>query len=158
MMKYEVLQVVLKEEFIGTGSRNLSELEYVLNRQVKKGYRLHSMSTTSSGSKGLLGGDRIQATLIFEKIDDISSFGNLENNLLGNSIIDEDDLLQAYLSENINVESNEQNKSVEDQIETSLETAELIMTNSSNLGECSLCGKEQKTDRGKCYNCGAIFE
>jgi len=67
MMKYEVLQVVLKEELIGTGSRNLSELESVLNRQAEKGYRLHSMSTTSSGSKGLLGGDRIQATLIFEK-------------------------------------------------------------------------------------------
>ena len=66
-MKYEVLQVVLKEELIGTGSRNLSELESVLNRQAEKGYRLHSMSTTSSGSKGLLGGDRIQATLIFEK-------------------------------------------------------------------------------------------
>ena len=34
-----------------------------------KGYRLHTISTTSSGSKGIIaGGDRIQATLVFEKL------------------------------------------------------------------------------------------
>ncbi len=69
-MNYVVLQVILKESFVGTGSANLTELEDVINRQAKKGYRLHTISTTSSGSKGLLGGDRIQATLVFEKIID----------------------------------------------------------------------------------------
>ena len=68
-MKYIVLQVVLKEKLIGTGSNNLTELENVINNQAAKGYRLHTISTASSGSKGLLGGDRIQATLVFEKID-----------------------------------------------------------------------------------------
>ena len=69
-MKYVVLQVVLKEEWLGTGSRNLMELETVINEQAAKGYRLHTMSTASGGSKGWMGGDRIQATLVFEKIDD----------------------------------------------------------------------------------------
>lgn len=67
-MEYVVLQVVLKEKFIGTGSGNLSELEAVINKQAAKGYRLHTISTTSSGSKGWFGGDRIQATLVFEKL------------------------------------------------------------------------------------------
>ncbi len=66
--KYVVLQVVLKETLIGTGSKNLSELEVIINRQAAKGYRLHTISTTSSGSKGISGGDRIQATMVFEKL------------------------------------------------------------------------------------------
>ena len=68
MPQYVVLQVVLKEKFIGTGSGNLSQLENVINTQASKGYRLHTISTTSSDSKGLMGGDRIQATLVFEKL------------------------------------------------------------------------------------------
>ena len=72
MPKYVVLQVVLKEALIGTGSnsRTLSKLEAVINEQCSKGYRLHTITTTSSGSGGLLGGDRIQATLVFESLDD----------------------------------------------------------------------------------------
>ncbi len=66
-MDYVVLQVILKEKFIGTGSGNLTELEGVLNAQAAKGYRLHTITTASSGSKGFGGGDRIQATLVFEK-------------------------------------------------------------------------------------------
>lgn len=62
MQKYVVLQVTLKEKLIGTSSKNLSELEDVINKQADKGYRLHTISTTSGGSKGLGGGDRIQAT------------------------------------------------------------------------------------------------
>lgn len=65
---YVVLQVVLKEKLIGTGSGNLRLLENVINTQAAKGYRLHTISTTSSGSTGLMGGDRIQATLVFEKL------------------------------------------------------------------------------------------
>ena len=65
---YVVLQVTLKEKCIGTGSGNLTELEKCINEQAKKGYRLHTITTTNGGSKGLLGGDRIQATMVFEKI------------------------------------------------------------------------------------------
>ena len=65
---YVVLQVTLKEEFLGTGSGNLAELENVINHQAAKGYRLHTIDTTNGGSKGLGGGDRIQATMVFEKI------------------------------------------------------------------------------------------
>lgn len=70
-MKYIVLQVILKERLIGTGSNlaTMSELQKAINEQADKGYRLHTISTTSSGSKGLLGGDRIQATMVFERID-----------------------------------------------------------------------------------------
>ena len=65
---YVVLQVTLKEKFIGTGSGNLSELEKVINDQASRGYRLHTISTASGGSVGLVGGDRIQATMVFEQI------------------------------------------------------------------------------------------
>ena len=66
--QYVVLQVTLKEKLIGTGSGNLTELENVINRQASKGYRLHTIATSNGGSKGLAGGDRIQATMVFEKI------------------------------------------------------------------------------------------
>ena len=70
-MKYIVLQVVLKEKLIGVGSNSstMSKLQEVINEQADKGYRLHTISTVSSGSAGLLGGDRIQATMVFERID-----------------------------------------------------------------------------------------
>lgn len=67
-LNYVVLQVTLKEKLFGTGSGNLTELENVINKQVAKGYRLHTISTANGGSKGLGGGDRIQATMVFEKI------------------------------------------------------------------------------------------
>ncbi len=65
---YVVLQVILKERLWGTGSGNLTELEGVLNHQAALGYRLHPIATAASGSKGLGGGARIQATMVFEKI------------------------------------------------------------------------------------------
>jgi hypothetical protein len=67
-LNYVVLQVTLKEKFIGTGSGNLAELEEVINRQAAKGYRLHTITTSNGGSKGFMGGDRIQATLVFESL------------------------------------------------------------------------------------------
>lgn len=66
--QYVVLQVTLKEKLIGTGSGNLSQLENVINNQAAKGYRLHTIATSSANSTGFLGGDRIQATLVFEKV------------------------------------------------------------------------------------------
>ncbi len=68
---YIVLQVVLTEKFLGTGSgtASLTNLQNVINEQAAKGYRLHTITTTSSGSKGFLGGDKIQATLVFERLD-----------------------------------------------------------------------------------------
>ena len=69
-LPYVVVQVTLKEKFFGTGSGNLTDLENVINLFFQMGYRLHTMSTaTSDGSKGLGGGDRIQATLVFERIN-----------------------------------------------------------------------------------------
>ncbi|HET7311979.1 MAG TPA: DUF4177 domain-containing protein [Mycobacteriales bacterium] len=65
---YVVLQVILKEKFLGTGSGNLTELEKAINTQAAQGYRLHTITTASSGSKGFGGGDRIQATLVFEQV------------------------------------------------------------------------------------------
>ncbi len=68
-LPYVVMQVTLKEKFFGTGSGNLTDLENVINAQVAKGYRLHTMSTSNGGSKGFGSGDRIQATLVFERLD-----------------------------------------------------------------------------------------
>lgn len=67
-MSYVVLQVILKEKLWGTGSGNLTELERAINAQAALGYRLHTITTASSGSKGIGGGDRIQATLVFEQL------------------------------------------------------------------------------------------
>ena len=66
---YIVLQVVLTEKLIGTGSgvSSLTNLQATINQQATKGYKLHTISTTSSGSKGFMGGDKIQATMVFEK-------------------------------------------------------------------------------------------
>lgn len=65
---YVVLEVVLKEKLIGKGSKNLSELEDVINAQCAKGFRLHTITTANGGSKGFGGGDRLQATIVFESI------------------------------------------------------------------------------------------
>jgi hypothetical protein len=65
---YVVLQVILKEKFWGTGSGNLTELEGALNAQASLGYRLHTITAAASGSKGMGGGDRIQATMVFERM------------------------------------------------------------------------------------------
>lgn len=67
-MNYVVLQVILKEKLWGTGSGNLTELEKAINKQAALGYRLHTITTASSGSKGIGGGDRIQATMVFERL------------------------------------------------------------------------------------------
>ena len=46
---YVVVQVVLTEKFIGTGSgvSSLSNLQATINEQAAKGYRLHTITTTS---------------------------------------------------------------------------------------------------------------
>ena len=69
--KYIVVQVVLTEKLLGTGSgtASLTNLQKEINKYADMGYRLHTISTTSSGSKGLLGGDKIQATMVFERWD-----------------------------------------------------------------------------------------
>ena len=67
-----MLQVILKEKLWGTGSGNLTELERAINTQAALGYRLHTISTAASGSKGMGGGDRVQATMVFERLTDSS--------------------------------------------------------------------------------------
>lgn len=39
-----------------SGTPSLTNLQAAINAQAAKGYRLHTISTTSSGSKGILGG------------------------------------------------------------------------------------------------------
>ena len=69
--KYIVLQVMLTKKFLGAGSgtASLNNLQVAINKQAVLGYRLHTISTTSSGSKDFLGGDKVQATMVFERID-----------------------------------------------------------------------------------------
>lgn len=68
-MNYVVLQVIFKEKLWGTGSGNLTELEKAVKAQASLGFLLHRISTSLSGSKGFVGGDRIQATMVFERMD-----------------------------------------------------------------------------------------
>lgn len=65
---YVVLQVILQEKLWGTGSGNLTELENAPNAQASLGYRLHTITAAASGSKGPGGGDRIPATMVFERV------------------------------------------------------------------------------------------
>lgn len=66
-MEYKVVQVTLKEKLMGVGSKNLGELEVAINQEANNGWLLHTITTTSSGSKGFGGGDRIQSTMVFER-------------------------------------------------------------------------------------------
>jgi len=66
--KYRVLQVVLREKFIGKGSKNFAEIEDVCNEQYANGYRLHTFAQSTAGSTGLGGGDRTVCNLVFERM------------------------------------------------------------------------------------------
>ena len=65
VLKYAVLKVTLSENPIGYNSQNLSELEDIINAQAERGYRLHTISMATL----YVTGNRMQATMIFEKAD-----------------------------------------------------------------------------------------
>ena len=67
--KYKVMQVVLREKFVGKGSKNFKEIEDLCNEQWALGYRLHTFAQSTAGSTGLVGGDRTVCNLVFERID-----------------------------------------------------------------------------------------
>ena len=56
--KYKVMQVVLREKFVGKGSKNFKEIEDLCNEQWALGYRLHTFAQSTAGSTGLGGGVR----------------------------------------------------------------------------------------------------
>ena len=66
--QYRVLQIVLREKFIGKGSKNFSEIEDVCNEQYASGYRLHTFAQSTMQSTGFGGGDRTVCNLVFEKM------------------------------------------------------------------------------------------
>ena len=68
--KYRVLQIVLREKFVGKGSKNFVEIENVCNQQYKEGYRLHTFAQSTANSAGFGGGDRTVCNLVFERIND----------------------------------------------------------------------------------------
>jgi hypothetical protein len=68
--KYRVLQIVLREKFVGKGSKNFSEIEDVCNEQYAGGYRLHTFAQSTANSTGFGGGDRTVCNLVFERIRD----------------------------------------------------------------------------------------
>lgn len=68
--KYRVMQVVLREKFVGKGSKNFKEIEDLCNEQYNEGYRLHTFAQSTAGSTGFGGGDRTVCNLVFERIED----------------------------------------------------------------------------------------
>lgn len=42
--QYRVMQVVLREKFVGKGSKNFTEIEEICNQQYAQGYRLHTFA------------------------------------------------------------------------------------------------------------------
>lgn len=67
--KYRVLQVVLREKFIGKGSKNYDEIEKICNDQFANGYKLHTFAQSTAQSSGFGGGDRTVCNLVFERIN-----------------------------------------------------------------------------------------
>ncbi|MCI7130675.1 MAG: DUF4177 domain-containing protein [Lachnospiraceae bacterium] len=68
--KYRVMQVVLREKFVGKGSKNFREIEDLCNEQYAQGYRLHTFAQSTANSAGFGGGDRTVCNLVFERIND----------------------------------------------------------------------------------------
>ena len=66
--QYRVMQVVLREKFVGKGSKNFAEIEELCNQQYAEGYRLHTFAQSTAGSTGLGGGDRTVCNLVFERM------------------------------------------------------------------------------------------
>lgn len=66
--QYRVMQVVLREKFVGKGSKNFTEIEDICNQQYAEGYRLHTFAQSTAGSAGFGGGDRTVCNLVFEKM------------------------------------------------------------------------------------------
>ena len=67
--RYRVMQVVLREKFVGKGSKNFVEIEELCNQQWAQGYRLHTFAQSTANSTGFGGGDRTICNLVFEKRD-----------------------------------------------------------------------------------------
>lgn len=68
--KYRVMQIVLREKFVGKGSKNFKEIEDLCNQQFAEEYRLHTFAQSTAGSTGFFGGDRTVCNLVFERIAD----------------------------------------------------------------------------------------
>ena len=66
--QYRVMQVVLREKFVGKGSKNFSEIEDLCNQQYSEGYRLHTFAQSTANSTGFGGGDRTVCNLVFERM------------------------------------------------------------------------------------------
>ena len=66
--QYRVMQVVLREKFVGKGSKNFTEIEDLCNQQYAQGYRLHTFAQSTAGSTGIGGGDRTVCNLVFERM------------------------------------------------------------------------------------------
>ncbi len=66
--QYRVMQVVLREKFVGKGSKNFTEIEDLCNQQYAEGYRLHTFAQSTATSTGFGGGDRTVCNLVFERM------------------------------------------------------------------------------------------
>ena len=66
--QYRVMQIVLREKFVGKGSKNFVEIEELCNQQWAEGYRLHTFAQSTATSTGFGGGDRTVCNLVFEKL------------------------------------------------------------------------------------------
>ncbi len=66
--QYRVMQVVLREKFVGKGSKNFTEIEDLCNQQFAEGYRLHTFAQSTANSTGFGGGDRTVCNLVFERM------------------------------------------------------------------------------------------
>lgn len=69
MDKYIVLHGVLDTKMVQGSLKNVPVLEKTINTQASKGYKLHTLTTVSANSTGLIReGSKVQVIMVFEKI------------------------------------------------------------------------------------------
>ena len=66
--KYRIMQIILREKFVGKGSKNFIEIEQLCNEQHEQGYKLHTFAQSTATSTGFGGGGRTVCNLVFERI------------------------------------------------------------------------------------------
>jgi len=125
--KYVVVQVTLTEAFIGTGSKksSLDLLQNTINKMSLKGYKLCHMSSASVFSKGLLGGDKNQVTMIFEKDDTKELILSITKDLkmIREKICPESIDSETTIENDDTINNNEISQELEDKVEIDIETA-----------------------------------
>ena len=144
--KYRVMQVVLKEKLIGSGSKNYRQVERICNEQYAEGYKLHTFAQSTAHSSGLGGGDRTVCNMVFERISDTNIPVSSENEYNEDEYDENNDLIDNEDESEDDIEDNGEYEDSESSIGMSKERK-----------ICPNCGNSIPYNAAMCDNCGALL-